>query len=606
MLLDESIDKAVKHYSSLFTLPSLGMILFLLAVLCLSSGILSIILLHFSLENLVLGVTFGVGIFICTLISDLAMNKFVLGFDPIYEVRRCLGLSLFSFLLWMPFVILGNVLSFFFQDVNVWLKLWFFGFSAVTILRLTVLNATSIASTPRRVVVAFLSPFTVLLLLLHVWTYMGNMLTMGIWIYLATSFLISLISVYAFTTPLNNIAKKKLGIPSFVLFKAFMINWIEGINAPLENLFEKLGIEKDVNVSIMKLESSSGTKALLVVPRIHPGPFKNVGSSLFPSMLQQELEKAFGCVASVPHGLLGHEFDVASRKHVERIIEKIVDSSKKLSATNSLCTPLIHTTNGTANVFCQIFDDCAVLTLSLAPKTTEDLPAELGDFALEEARKHGLTRVIVINAHNSLDGKVSLEEAIKTLKNAMTQSLDKVSVLKKLPFRVGAAKLTPTEFRLEDGMGPGGITAITLEVGNQKFAYITIDGNNMLPELRRKILSMLQEMGISRGEVFTTDTHAVTALVLTRRGYHVLGEVIPQEKLVGYVKKTVEMALSNMEPAKAGCTIETIKGVKVIGERRITELCSLIEPIIKRAKRNVVPVFLTTSLLLLSLLVLTF
>jgi len=603
---DESIDEAVKHYSSLFTLPSFKIILSSLAVLCICGGLASVVLLQFSMENLMLGLTFGIGLFVCTLITDLTVNKLILEFDPIYEMRRCLGLSVFSFFLWLPFALLGNVIYFLFQDVSVWLKLWLFGFSAVIILRLTVLSATSIASSPRIAITAFLSPLVAVLLLFHVWLHMGNTLAFGTWIYLAASLPISIITVHAFTAPLNNIAKKKLGFSSFTLFKAFMINWIEGINTPLERVFEKLGVEKDVEVSILKFEGPSGTKVFLVVPRVHPGPFKNVGSSLLPSMLQEALEKSFGCVAAVPHGLLGHEFDVSSRMHVERIIEKVVSASSTISATASLATPMFRATNGTASALCQVFGDCVVLTLSLAPRTTEDLPVELGDFASKEAEKYGLSRVTVINAHNSLDGTVPLEEAIKTLKKAITESLNHVSTLEKCPFQIGAAKITPTEFSLKEGMGPGGITAITVEVGNRKFAYITIDGNNMLPELRAKILSIFKDLGIDCGEVFTTDTHAVTAVVLTRRGYHVLGEAIPHEKLLEYVRKAVVMALSNMEPAKAGYIVESIRGVKVIGEKRITELCSLIEPTIKKAKRIAVPIFLTAGLLLSTLLILTF
>ena len=53
------------------------------------------------------------------------------------------------------------------------------------------------------------------------------------------------------------------------------------------------------------------------------------------------------------------------------------------------------------------------------------------------------------------------------------------------PFRVGSASVFPTEFTLKGGMGAGGITAIVVEVENQKTAYIVIDGNNMIPGLER-------------------------------------------------------------------------------------------------------------------------
>ena len=63
-------------------------------------------------------------------------------------------------------------------------------------------------------------------------------------------------------------------------------------------------------------------------------------------------------------------------------------------------------------------------------------------------------------------------------------------------------------------MGTGGITAIVVQVDKQKTAYVVIDGNNMISGLREKILAALTSVGFDESEVFTTDTHAVSALSL--------------------------------------------------------------------------------------------
>ena len=78
---------------------------------------------------------------------------------------------------------------------------------------------------------------------------------------------------------------------------------------------------------------------------------------------------------------------------------------------------------------------------------------------------------------------------------------------------VGAATVFPKEFTLKDGMGTGGITAIVVQVEKQKTAYVVIDGNNMISGLREKILAALTSVGFDESEVFTTDTHAVSAIV---------------------------------------------------------------------------------------------
>ena len=103
--------------------------------------------------------------------------------------------------------------------------------------------------------------------------------------------------------------------------------------------------------------------------------------------------------------------------------------------------------------------------------------------------------------------------------------------------------LAPPQFFLQNstlkaGMGAGGITAIVVQVENQKTAYIVIDGNNMVPGLREKILDALAALGFDASEVFTTDTHAVTASITGRRGYHPVGEVMDHALLIQYIMRS--------------------------------------------------------------------
>jgi predicted neutral ceramidase superfamily lipid hydrolase len=74
---------------------------------------------------------------------------------------------------------------------------------------------------------------------------------------------------------------------------------------------------------------SNKTKAAIIVPLVHPGPFKNLGSSLLPSLLKHEFEKSFGGDASVPLGLLGHELDLASQTQNQKIVSNIIASAKQ-------------------------------------------------------------------------------------------------------------------------------------------------------------------------------------------------------------------------------------------------------------------------------------
>jgi putative membrane protein len=151
-------------------------------------------------------------------------------------------------------------------------------------------------------------------------------------------------------------------------------------------------------------------------------------------------------------------------------------------------------------------------------------------------------------------------------------------------------------------MGSGGITAVVVKSGEQKAAYIVIDGNNMISGMREEILTSLSTLGISEGEVFTTDTHAVSALILGKQGYHPVGEVMDRKKLVGYVKQAALAASSYLEPSKVSCQSLMVTDVTVLGAKQLETLCLLIDKSLKMAKRLVAPVFVTAGLVLMSFL----
>jgi len=125
----------------------------------------------------------------------------------------------------------------------------------------------------------------------------------------------------------------------------------------------------------------------------------------------------------------------------------------------------------------------------------------------------------------------------------------------------------------------------------------------MVSGLRDKILTSLRDLEVDSGEVLTTDTHEVNAIVMTSRGYHPLGEAISYERLISYVRSVVTDALNNMKHASAAWRAGTVPDVNVIGEKQIEEMPFLADKSLSRAKRIAVPLFGAAGLALLALLV---
>ncbi|MBS7647607.1 MAG: DUF2070 family protein [Candidatus Bathyarchaeia archaeon] len=605
MTVDESfnqyLDRAVKHYSSLFKLPSYGRIIALSVFVCLIGGLFSITSLFPFIQNVIHGVLFGLLLFIVTIFLNHFLKHFVLKKDPVYDLRRIATLSLFCWILWIFFILIGFIFSIIFGFGNVWaVRFCLLGFSAVLILRFIVLYVTSSSGLKHFIVAATFPPLASLVPFLFLWSRAIEL--WRVFFFIVYAFGVVLISSFIFLFLLNNVGKQTVGFPSLSIFRGFLLNWIADLNEPFESFLESLGKMSSVDVSILRFNSKSSS-IFVVVPSVHPGPFKNIGSSLLPSMVKMTLEEKFGGVACTPLGLLGHELDLASQKQSQKIINHVVESADFIVSDEG-ATQFVKVRNELATVCCQIFGGIALMSFSLAPNTTEDLSSELGSIIRQEALKRGLNACIFVNAHNSINGTPNQKEALKALKEAAIACLNAAASSSKAAFKIGAATVKPKDFHLVDGMGPGGITVLVVEVLGRKAAYVVLDGNNMVSGLREKILSALQSLGFEDGEVFTTDTHSVNAVTLNARGYHPIGEVMDHEKLINYVNEAARLALEKLEKAKVGFRSVTVDSVKVIGREALEKLCVLPDMVLRRAKRVVVPIFAVTFTLLMLFLLL--
>jgi putative membrane protein len=597
--LNQSMNTALKHYSSLFFLPPFKKALSALAVLCIGVVGFSTVVLFPSVSGLINGLFLGLSLFAANIVFDYVLSRLVLKRDSIFILRRTVGLSVFCWILWLFFIILGVVFGAVF-DLWWWIRLCLLGFSAVLTLRANVFLSISSTGFMRRIAASLLQPFSCIVPFMVFWAELDSAILIRVLPFLVISPIAGCALAFLFVSLIDRAGRRAYGIPSMSLFKAFMLNWVADITRPFEEFLEKLGKDEDVEVSFLKFDSSK-PKAAIIVPLVHPGPFKNIGSSLLPSMLKHEFENEFGCDACVPLGILGHELDLASQAQNQKIIDHVI-ASAKFAASAGKATPFVRVTDGLVTASCQVFGDAAFLSFTLAPKTTEDLPQELGRIVREEAGKHGLDCAIVVNAHNSIDDIVDMDESLATLRAVASDCLKKTVSLPSEPFDVGAATVFPKEFSLKDGMGPGGITVIAVRVAEQKSAYVVIDGNNMISGLREEILSALTSVGFNESEVFTTDTHAVSAVVLGRRGYHPVGEVMNRETLISYIKEAAKTAAAKLESSRAGCKSVVVPKVRVIGDTRLESLSTLIDKALLKAKQIVIPIFAFEGLFLILLL----
>ncbi|MEM1586144.1 MAG: DUF2070 family protein [Candidatus Bathyarchaeia archaeon] len=585
----ETINLAVKYYSSLFHLPSLKLLLLTSYLTSLSLGFLTGL---FSKNIQVIGLLSGTAFFSLTLLSDCLICRLMLKRDVVLsDLKRIIFLSAMSNLIFIVFAMVSLLIQR--LSIDIYIKALSLGLFLTASLRLLVIDTISFNSKKSKIISSIIQPTLLPISATALITIFSQeepyFLSLLCPPFLALIF--SILGVWLFTKSLNKEGRRVLGIPSLEIAKAFIANWTEGVKEPFEEVLERLSIERDISISalIFRAKNANRLKAMMIVPNIHPGPFKNVGSSLLPSMIKEHLEKEFQCVVSVPHGVSGHELDLPSQAESERVVKSLLSSLKKTHDFSSKITKFFMIEGEGAKVGCQIFNDCVFMTLTTSPETMEDLPLEINDAIVKRAVERGFSCAIVVDAHNSTNGPFNMERSVRVLEETAYLALERAKLLKhelSSDIRIGAGEVVLSDLGLKEGMGPGGITAIVINVGGQRTAYVTIDGNNMISGLREKILSSLREVSVEGGEIFTTDTHAVSAVVLNKRGYHPVGEAVDHERIINEVKKAVYKAIESEEPSEVAWRRIDVQGVKVIGERRISELSLLTDSVFRKAKKN--------------------
>jgi len=414
---------------------------------------------------------------------------------------------------------------------------------------------------------------------------------------LATSVLIFLV---------NRDGMSKVSVGSIDLFQAFLANWLGGLTSPLEEYFEQMGTEADASVSLFAFRTYNTTQGIIVIPNIHPGPFKNLGSSNIPWMIQVALEKGIFGTVMVPHGTSGHEFDLTSQRYNKKTIEAITELAD-FSDFSIEATPMVRAELGDAKATCQFFGGVALVVLTCAPASMEDIPPEVGAGIIERGRAIGARDVAVIDAHNSIGSAKEIPilstEQLDALKAAAETAIADALRKERGPFRFGASRVIPSEFGVREGLGPGGIAAAIVVMENQTVAYVTIDGNNMIRGLREEILAAIKDL-VDDAEVLTTDTHIVNAVSTIERGYHPVGETMDHIRLKQYVRDCISTAVKGAGVSSVAFRRGLICRVRVIGEAKLKRLSLLVDSSVKLTTCLLALIYVPT--VLASILVFTF
>jgi putative membrane protein len=342
--------------------------------------------------------------------------------------------------------------------------------------------------------------------------------------------------------------KEAVGIEGDTLFRSFVKEWFGGESDDLESHLEHLGEIKSLPVSILLFRHNKGLKTISIIPSIHPGPFKNIGSSNLPFYLTTCLKEQFNCEVLVFHGPSTHAENLVSQRENEKVLSQIQNLLTKNISFESSATPFVRIAGEGFQIGCQRFSERTVLTATRSPKTMEDISVEVGISLTDNLKRRFGVEATLIDAHNCLnsDAPYIVPDSLlaNQLKKDAEKAIEKFQIQKNSKLRVGVHRIYPQDIGKEEGMGECGIAVLLVEVAGQKTAYVHFDTNNMKKRLREEIIESINE--VDEIEVMTSDTHTVNAMGPSRSGYHPIGEVTDHQKIIAHVREAVIRATKDL------------------------------------------------------------
>lgn len=587
----DASDRIIRYYSYLFTFPSRRAMMAAISAIS-TLGCTLAFTLAWGPTFAIRGLLYGLLGLTAPLLASDAISGILFGEDAFLTPRRFTIISYASCIVYVAAVFLSSLVITLAGEADLLARGVFFAVAVNAFLRHLVIPVFSTRGLKRNLAATFMQPtfcFAAVIVLLPV--YGLRIPVLG-----AAGAVIVVIGAQLLLWVMGRWEDAHRGLRLRPLFRAFVLAWAEELNEPLEEQITRVGEVRDLSVdSLIYHDAAGGCRAALIVPYIHPGPFRTVGSSALPQLLAERLGEKLGCEVVVSHGVSTHERDLTRSCEAERVAEAVA-SGLRVGVAVDVISPVVWAARNGAQASCQMFDGVALVTLTLSPKSCDDLPEALGDRIMDAAAEIGVT-AIVVDSHNSIRQGDELNDAdVDDLFYAAVEAIRDAKGTSRYKFSVGISRIVPSEWDLDDGMGPCGVAALALRLENGRtHVYVVLDGNNMRSGLRERITSALRTRGVDSAEVLTSDTHLVNAIGATSRGYYPIGERTDEERLIGYVVEAVEAAVSRLGRCRCSHTRTVVRGLTVLGEAGLNLLGDVLESafgLFKRTALLVVPVSL--------------
>ena len=386
---------------------------------------------------------------------------------------------------------------------------------------------------------------------------------------LATTLIVELISVvlgFLLIYYIDNKGKQLSGVSPITALRAFLNTWFTGEPESLEALFTHIGFQEDVEVKTIVIKRESKPGIIMTFPRIHFGPFDNIGSSNFIHHVDRLSEPEFK--AFTFHTAGSHEHNLVSNKEAERIANEIlteVRNSLSSSFERYLCEPYrIKLSDGWGSLTLQGKDFIASFILNEL-SGNDDIPYDAWDYLSKHSKAPSNT--MIVDAHSCKGDKIRKLDNLKTLLDRIAENYE---CLDPSEFLVGYGEVRAPNTCVE--LCDTRVKTLTIRIRDKRYGIIYLYGNNVDKDFRTKLVSIIKEKTkLTDFEIVTPDDHSCAAS-LKESPYEVVKEC---DGLTEAILESIKKALEDEAPASYKVVRLKLSNVRMVGDKVFTLIESL-------------------------------
>jgi len=322
---------------------------------------------------------------------------------------------------------------------------------------------------------------------------------------------------------------------------AFINYMLGGDKKSFEEELKKLGQRRRVPIYALDLLDDMGRVwGIVTIPHVHPGPYRDVGSSNMPSRLVTAASRR-GLEIVVLHGASSHGEDLASSRDVDRLIQLLLEGHGEVLCEGvRLGVGLASDERFRALALC-LEGGAAIAVVERLDGGMEDVPLQLVDHL------RSMDIIALVDAHNSYDedrpSPSPGSDLASSLLSCVRAALKAARSQMKDGWRISIASMRG-KYDLE--VGSAGISVLTL-ANTRQLLLVTFDSNNMLRELRDRLYASFS--GKADIMITTTDTHELTGAIAGET-YRPLGTSMRLDELRKLIDVLVDRASTGLRPLR--------------------------------------------------------